>query len=234
MSVTKVRTKKDEKREKHKAELGICRIKDNEQNRTVGSGSLVRGLFNDGQCCLVTTDKVVSKSTKLEQLVLEFKKLDSDKVKVVEPSEHASRINRYPSGLVVIALNSNKKTLRTPSIFTYRPFSKGDGVNFTSFSCPIVVDINPAEPFVVTQLNLNQDHKGCPVLSDAARGSSRQSLSEFIGNSFCQPHGAVVLNEKKEAVGVLYESGERISPIWFPQRSLGKSYVAVQSGCKRM
>ena len=236
MPVDREKTKKDEEREKQKAKLGICRIKDKQKNGTVGSGSLVRGLFNDGQCCLVTTDKVVSPSTELEQLVFEFKKSNSDKVKVVELSEHASRINRYPSGLVVIALNSNKRTLRTPSIFTYRPLSTGDGGDFTSLSCPIVVDINPAEPFVVKkfQLKLSHDHKGCPVLSDAASGISRQSLSEFIGNSFCQPHGAVVLNGKKEAVGVLNESDERISPIWFPQRSLGKSYVAVQSGCKRM
>jgi len=236
MSVTRVDTKKDEKREKQKAELGICRIKDNQKNGTVGSGSLVKDLFIAGQCCLVTTDKVVSLSTELKQLVLELKKSNSDKVKVVELSKYASDIYREPSGLVVIALNFNKSILKTTSIFTHRPFSRGDGVDFTCLSCPIVVDINPAEPFVVKefQLKLGHGHKGCAVLSDAASEISCQSLREFKGTSFLQPHGAVVLNGKKEAVGVLYESDERISPIWFPQRSLGKSYAAVQSGCERM
>ena len=235
MSVTRLDTKKDEKREKKKAELGICRIKDNQKNGTVGSGSLVRD-FIDGQCCLVTTDEVVLPNTELKQLVLEFKKSNSNKVKVVELSKYASDIYRYPSGLVVIALNSNKSTLKTPSIFTHRPFSRGDGVDFTCLSCPIVIDTDPAKPFAVKEFQLkpSHDHKGCAVLSDASSGISCQSLRQFKGTSFCQPHGAVVLNGKKEAVGVLYESDERISPIWFPQRSLGKSYAAVQSGCKRM
>ena len=235
MSVTRVDTKTDEKREEKKAELGICRIKDNKKNITVGSGSLVR-YFIDEQCCLVTTDEVVSPSTDLKQLVLEFKKLDSNKVKVVELSKYASDIYRDPSGLVVIALNSNKNTPKTRSIFIDRPFSRGDGIDFTCLFCPIVVDTDPAKPFAVEEFQLepSRDHKGCAVLSHASRGISSQSLREFKEGSFCQPHGAVVLNGKKETVGVLHDSDERISPIWFPQRSLGKSYAAVQSGCKRM
>ena len=225
MLVTRVDTKKDEKREKNKAELGICRIKDNQKNRTVGYGSLVR-YFSDKQCCLVTTNEVVSRSTDLKQLVLEFKKLDSNKVKVVELSKYASNIYRDPSGLVVIALNSDKSSGKERSIFFDRPFSRGDGVDFTCFFCPIVVDTDPAKPFAVKEFQLNS--------SDASSGISCQSLRELKGTSLCQAHGAVVLNGKEEAVGVLHESDEGISPIWFPQRSLGKSYAAVHSGCKRM
>ena len=234
MPVKREKTKKDEEREKQKAELGICRIKDKQKKSTVGSGSLVRDWSNDWRCCLVTTDKVVPPNTELKQLVLEFKKAksNSDKVKVVELSEHASSsdIHPYPSGLVVITLDSKKS-----SIFNDRPFSRGDR-GFTPLFCPIVVDIDPAKPFVVREFQLEpgHDHKGCAVFSDAASGISCKPLRTFIGTSFCQPHGSVVLNGKKEAVGVLYESDDRISPVWFPQRGLGKSYAAVQSGCKRM
>ena len=232
MPVEREKTKKDEEREKRKAELGICRIKDKQKNSTVGSGSLVRDWFNDKRCCLVTTDKVFSR-TELKQLVLEFKKTNSnsDKVRVVELSEHAcmSDIRRYRSGLVVIALNSNTFSLNKSSIFNYRPFFRGDE-DFTSLFCPIVVDTDPAKPFVVKEFQLkpSHDHKGCAVLYDAASDIRCQSFRAFIGTSFRQPHGAVVLNGKKEAVGVLYESDDRISPIWFSQRSLGKSYAAVQ------
>ena len=237
MSVDGVNTKKDQEREKQKAELGICRIKDNQKNSTVGSGCLVRDLLNGGRWWLVTTDKVVPPRTELKQLVLEFKKSNSDKVKVVELSEHAcmSDIRRYSPGLVVIALNSNKFTLKKSSIFTYRPFSRGHE-DFTCSFCPIVDDINPAKPFVVKEFQLKPGHddKGDAVLYDPARDISFQCFTAFIGTSSRQPHGAVVLNRKKEAVGVLYESDDRISPIWFSQTSLGKSYAAVQSGFKRM
>ena len=131
MPVKREKTKKDEEREKQKAELGICRIKDKQNNSTVGSGSLVRDCLNEGRCCLVTTDKVVPPSTELKRLVLEFKetKSNSDKVEVVELSEHAciSGIRRH-SGLVVIPLNSKKFTLKESSIFTYRPFVRGDEI----------------------------------------------------------------------------------------------------------
>ena len=220
-------TKKDEERKKHKAELGICRIKDNQENRTVGSGSLVRDLFNDERCWLVTTDKVVSLSTELKQLVLEFKKLNPNKIKVVELSEHAreSDIRRYPSGLVVIALNSKKFMLTKSSILTYRPFSRANE-DFTSLFCPIVDDIDHRKPFAVKkfQLKPSHEHKGDAVLHDLA---GFQCFRTFIGTSSRQPHGAVVLNGNKEAVGVLYESGDRISLIRFSQTSLGKSYAAV-------
>ena len=236
MSVTKVDTRKDKKREKKKVELGICRIKDNQKNGTVGSGSLVRNLFNDGRCWLVTTDKVVSPSTELKQLVLEFKNSNSDTVEVVELSEHArmSDIRSYPSGLVVIPLNSkNKLTFTKSSIFTYRPFSRANE-DFTSLFCPIVEDIDPAKPFVVKEFQLEpaHDHKGGAVLHDRASRIHFKCFRTFIGTSSRQPHGAVVLNGNKEAVGVLYESDDRISLIRFSQTSLGKSYAAVQSGCQ--
>ena len=234
MLVKREKTKKDDEREKQKAELGICCIKDKQKNSTVGSGSLVRDWSNDWRCCLVTTDKVVPPNTDMKQLVLEFKKTrsNSDKVEVVELSKHAgsSDIHPYPSGLVVITLDSKKS-----SIFNDRPFSRGDR-GFTPLFCPIVVDIDPAKPFVVREFQLEpgHDHKGCALLSDAARGISFQSLRALIGTSFYQPHGSVVLNGKKEAVGVLYEPDDRIFPVWFSQTSLGKSCAAVQSGCKRM
>ena len=232
MSVKRVKTRTDEEREKRKAELGVCRIKDEQKNSTVGYGSLVSNCLNDGRCCLVTTDKVVPPNTELKQLVLEFIEIksNSNKVEAVKLSEHARMrdIRRYRSGLVVIALNSNKFSVKRSSILPHRAFFRGDK-DFTALFCPIVVDIDPAKPFAVKEFQLgpSHDHKGCAVLSDASRG-------EFKGTSFCRPHGAVVLNGKKEAVGVLYESDDRISPIWFSQSSLGKSYVAVQSGCKRM
>ena len=231
MPVKREKTKKDEEREKQKAELGICRIKDKQNNSTVGSGSLVRDCLNEGRCCLVTTDKVVPPSTELKRLVLEFKetKSNSDKVEVVELSEHAciSGIRRH-SGLVVIPLNSKKFTLKESSIFTYRPFVRGDE-HCTPLFCPIVVDIDPAKPFVVKKFQLNPGH----VLYDAANDIHCESFRAFVGTSSRQPHGAVVLNSEEKAVGVLYESDDRISPILFSQRSLGKSYAAVQSGCKR-
>lgn len=237
MPVDREKTKKDEEREKQKAELGICRIKDKQKNSTVGSGSLVRDWFNDERCCLVTTDEVVSWSTELEQLVLEFKKLHSDKIKVVELSEHArmSDIRRYRSGLVVIALNSNKLMSRKDSIFTHRPFSRANK-DFTSLFCPIVDDIDPEKPFVVKEFQLEpgHDHKRGAVLHDLASRIHFQCFRTFIGTSSRQPYGAVVLNGNKEAVGVLYESDDRISLIRFSQTSSGKSYVAVQSACKRM
>lgn len=237
MPVDREKTKKDEEREKQKAELGICRIKDKQKNGTVGSGSLVRDWFNDERCCLVTTDKVFSR-TELKQLVLEFKKTNSnsDKVKVVKLSEHAcmSDIRRYPSGLVVIPLNSNKFTLNRSSIFTYRPFFRGD--EDTSLFCPIVDDIDHAKPFVVKEFQLEpgHDHKGGAVLHDRASRIHFKCFRTFIGTSSRQPHGAVVLNGNKEAVGVLYESDDRISLIRFSQTSSGKSYAAVQCACKRM
>lgn len=236
MSVTKVDTRKDKKREKKKVELGICRIKDNQMNGTVGSGSLVTNLFNDRRYWLVTTDKVVSPSTELKQLVLEFKNSNSDTVEVVELSEHArmSDIRSYPSGLVVIPLNSkNKLTFTKSSIFTYRPFSRANE-DFTSLFCPIVEDIDPAKPFVVKEFQLEpaHDHKGGAVLHDRPSRIHFKCFREFIGTSSRRPHGAVVLNGKKEAVGVLYESDDRISLIRFSQTSLGKSYAAVQSGCQ--
>lgn len=233
MSVTKVDTRKTQK-----VEVGICRIKDNQKNGTVGSGSLVRNLFNDGRCWLVTTDKVVSPSTELKQLVLEFKKTtsNSDKVKVVKLSESAcmSKIRRS-SGLVVIPLNSNEFTRKESSIFTYRPFFRGDE-DCTPLVCPIVDDIDPEKPFVVKEFQLEpgHDHKGGAVLHDLAGRIHFKCFRTFIGTSSRQPHGAVVLNENKEAVGVLYESDDRISLIRFSQTSSGKSYVAVQSACKRM
>ena len=239
MSVDREMTEKDEEREKHKAELGICRIK--QKNSTVGSGSLVRGWFNDEGCCLVTTDKVVPWSTELKQLVLEFKRLNSDKIKVVELSEHArmSDIHRYRSGLVVIALNSNKFRRKfkskKDSIFTYRPFSRANK-DFTSLFCPIVDDIDHAKPFVVKEFRLEpgHDHKGGAVLHDLASDLCFECFKAFIGTSSRQPHGAVVLNGKKEAVGVLYESDDGISLIRFSQTSSGKSYAAVQCACKPM
>ena len=241
MPVDREMTEKDEEREEKKAELGICRIKDKQKNSTVGSGSLVGDWFNDGECCLVTTDKVVSWGTELKQLVLEFKKLNSDKIKVVELSEHArmSDIRRYRSGLVVIALTLNKFRHKLMpmkhSIFTYRPFSRANK-DFTSLFCPIVDDIDPAKPFVVREFKLEpgHDHKGGAVLHELASGFCFQSFREFIGASSRRPHGAVVLNGKKEAVGVLYESDDGISLIRFSQTSSGKSYAAVQCACKRM
>ena len=187
MPLKREKTKKDDEREKQKAELGICRIKDKQKNSTVGSGSLVRDWSNDWRCCLVTTDKVVPSNTDMKQLVLEFKKTrsNSDEVEVVELSKHAgsSDIHPYPSGLVVIKLDSKKS-----SIFNDRPFSRGDR-GFTPLFCPIVVDIDPPKPFVVREFQLEpgHDHKGCAVLSDATRGISFQSLRALIGTSFYQP-----------------------------------------------
>lgn len=232
------KTKKDEERERQKAELGICRIKHKPKNSTVGSGSLVRDCLNDGRCCLVTTDRVVPPKTELKKLVLEFKqtKSNSDKVKVVKLSEHACMSDiRRRSGLVVIPLNAIKFTLKQSSIFTYRPFFRGDE-DCTPLVCPIVDNIDPAKPFVVKEFQLEpaHDHKGGAVLHDLASDLCFKCFRTFIGTSSRQPHGAVVLNGNKEAVGVLYETHDRISLIRFSQTCLGKSYAAVQSVCKRM
>ena len=238
MPVGREKTKTDEERETKKPELGICRIKDKQKNSTVGSGSLVRNCLNDGRCCLVTTDRVVPPKTELKQLVLEFKKTksNSDKVEVVKLSEHACMSDiRRRSGLVVIPLNENKFALKESSIFSYRPFFRGDE-DCTPLVCPTVDNIDHAKPFVVKefQLELGHDHKGGAVLHDLASDLRFKCFSTFIGTSSRQPHGAVVLNGNKEAVGVLYESDDRISLIRFSQTSFGKSNAFVQSACKRM
>lgn len=226
------KTKKEEQIEKRKAELGVCRIrkilKDGAGYQTVGSGAVVKNLMNQwpwkDKCCIVTSDKVLpGNDFHINDFCVDFKKLNSTKPKSYELGNIAmsDAVHRSTSGLVVIPLQDPKAfRIKKSSIFTYRPFTKGDEL-LNELLCPIVDDTGSigfdVKPF---RLKLMLDQ--C-VLHDGH--SSFKTLTEFTGSSNRKPHASVILSrgENLTAVGILHcrdDGSSRISPVWFSEETL--------------
>ena len=230
------RLRKEGEREKHKAELGVCRIrkllKDGEGYQTVGSGSVIKNLMDQwpwkDKCCVVTSDKVLPvEDFDINDIFLDFRKLNSSVPKTVKLSNVAmtDAVHRSTSGLVVIPLEQPKLFGAIPrknsSIFTYRPFSKGSEL-LNELFCPVVddtvssvFDVKPFRLKVMLDLQF--------VLHDGQ--SSFKTLTEFTGASNRKPHGSVILSrgESLNAVGVLNcrdDGSSRISPIWLSRENL--------------
>ena len=226
------KTRKEEQREKQKAELGVCRIrkilKDGAGYQTVGSGAVVKNLMNQwpwkDKCCIVTSDKVLpGKDFNINEFYVDFKKLNPTKRKTFELGSIAmsDAVHRSTSGLVVIPLQDPKAfPIKKSSIFTYRPFTKGDEL-LNELLCPIVDDAGSigfdVKPF---RLKLMLDQ--C-VLHDGH--SSFKTLAEFTGSSNRKPHGSVILSrgENLTAVGILNcrdDGSSRISPVSLSDETL--------------
>ena len=235
-SVTSVfsgqKTKKEDQREKHKAELGVCRIrkvlKDGAGHQTVGSGAVIKNLMNQwpwkDKCCIVTSSKVLpERDFDINDFFVDFKKLNSSSQRTFELGNIAmsDAVHRSTSGLVVIPLQDPKAfPIKKSSIFTYRPFTKGNELS-NELLCPIVDDTGSSsfdvKPF---RLKLMLDH--C-VLQDGH--SSFKTLAEFTGTSNRKPHGSVILSrgENLTAVGILHcqdDRSSRISPVWLSDETL--------------
>ena len=230
--------RKEGEREKHKAELGVCRIrkllKVGEGYQTVGSGSVIKNLMDQwpwkDKCCVVTSDKVLPEEDfDINDIYLEFRKLNPSKLKTVKLSNIAmsNAVHRSTSGLVVIPLEKPKLFGAIPgkdsSIFTYRPFSKGNELSNELF-CPIVDDTD-SSGFDVKPFRLKQMLDPQFVLHAYDRQSTFKTLTEFTGASNRKPHGAVILSrgENLNAVGVLNcrdDGSSRISPIWLSRENL--------------
>ena len=235
--------KKEVEREKRKAELGVCRIrqllKDGEGFETVGCGSVIKNLTDywpwKDKCCVVTSDKALPEEDfDINDFFLDFRKLNST-IKTVRLNSIAKSdaVYRSTSGLVVIPLDPGfLPNVKISSIFTYRPFTKGDELSAELF-CPIVDDTDlssfDVKPFRLKQmLDLPQF-----VLHDGRY--SFNSLAAFTGSSNRKPIGAVILfrgakvsspnvtKENLKAVGVLNcqdDESSRISPVWLSLENL--------------
>ena len=242
------KTKKEERREKRKAELGVCRIrkilKDGAGYQTVGSGAVIKNLMNQwpwkDKCCIVASDKVLpEKDFDVNNFYIDFKKLDSSNPKTVVLGNIAisDAVHRSTSGLVVIPLQDPTGpkvfTIKKSSIFTYRPFTKGSELS-NELLCPIVDDMGSSgfdvKPF---RLKLTLDLQF--VLHDGH--SSFKTLAEFTGSSNRKPHGCVILSrgENLDAVGILNcrdDGSSRISPVWLSEETLSglsKNYFFLSS-----
>lgn len=226
------KTKKEENIEKRKAELGVCRIrkflKDGAGYQTVGSGSVIKNLMNQwpwkDKCCIVTSDKVLpEKDFDIKEFYLDFRKLYSSNPKTVKLSSIAmsDAVYRSTSGLVVIPLQDPKVfTIKKSSIFTYRPFTKGNEL-LNELVCPIVDDTD-SSGFDVKPFRLRQMLDQC-VLHDGH--SSFKTLAEFTGSSNRKPHGSVILSRRENltAVGILNcrdDGSSRISPVGLSDENL--------------
>ncbi|KAL9965622.1 hypothetical protein ACROYT_G029450 [Oculina patagonica] len=243
------KTRKEVEREKHKPELGVCRIrkllKDGEGYQTLGSGSVIKNLMNQwpwkDRCCVVTSDKVFPEEDfDINDIYLDFWRLRSSTPKTVKLGTIAKSdaIHRFTSGLVVIPLKTPKPTLgaipgKTSSIIKYRPFTKGNEISNELF-CPIVDD-TVSSGFDVKSFRLKQILDLQFVLHDGQ--SSFKTLAEFTGSSNLKPHGAVILSrgENLNAVGVLScrdDGSSIISPVWLSQENMsslslsGHQYMA--------
>ena len=218
--------------EEQKAELGVCRIrkvpKDGAGHQTVGSGAVIKNLTNQwpwkDKCCIVTSNKVLpERDFDINDFYVNFKKLNSSKQKTIKLGDIAmsDAVHQSTSGLMVIPLEDPKAfEIKKSSIFTYRPFTKGNELS-NELLCPIVDNTGSSsfdvKPF---RLKLMLDH--C-VLQDGH--SSFKTLAEFTGTSNRKPHGSVILSrgENLTAVGILHcrdDGSSRISPVSFSDETL--------------
>jgi len=234
------KTNNEGKIEKRKAELGVCRIrktlKDGAGYQTVGSGAVIKNLMNQwpwkDKCGIVTSHKVLpEKDFDVNNFYVDFKKLNSSNQKTVKLGNIAmsDAIHRSTSGLVVIPLQDPKVfTIKKSSVFTYRPFTKGNQL-LNELLCPVVDDMG-SSGFDVKPFRLKLMFDLQFVLHDGH--SSFRSLAEFTGSSNRKPHGSVILSrgENLTAVGILNcrdDGSSRISPVWLSGETLSglsKSY----------
>ena len=112
-------TRKEKQIEKHKHELGVCRIrkilKDGTGYQAVGSGAVIKNLMNQwpwkDKCCIVTSDKVLpGKDFDVNNFWVDFKKLNSSNLETVKLGTIAmsDAVHLSTSGLVVIPLQDSK------------------------------------------------------------------------------------------------------------------------------
>ena len=233
------KTRKEVEREKHRAELGVCRIRkllgDGEGYQTVGSGSVIKNLMEQwpwkDQCCVVTSDKVLPEDDfDINDISLDFRKLNKSVPKTVKLGNIAmsDAVHRSTSGLVVIPLEKpnffSAICGKNSSIFTYRPFTKGNELRSNELLCPIVDDTcSVSSGFHVKPFRLKQMQDLQFILHDGQ--STFETLTEFTGTSNRKPHGSVILSrgENLTAVGVLNcrdDGSSRISPIWLSRENL--------------
>ena len=162
----------------------------------------------------------------INDFYVDFKKLNPSKkpLKTVELGNIAmsNAVHRSTSGLVVIPLRQDPKvfTRKKPSIFTYRPFPKGDELS-NELLCPIVDDTSSSD-FDVKPFRLRQMLDQC-VLHDEQ--SSFKTLLKFTGQSNRKPYGSVILSpgENLTAVGILHcrdDGSSTISPVWLSDKTL--------------
>ena len=225
------KTRKEEQIKEQKAELGVCRIKkilkDGAGYQTVGSGAVVRNLTNQwpwkGKCCIVTSDKVLPRNDfDINEFYLDFKKLNSTKLKTFELGNIAisDAVHRSTSGLVVIPLQAPKAfPFKKSSIFTYRPFTKGNKGLDEMFSQ--IVDGTGSSGFDVNPFCLNQTADQQFVLHDGH--CSFETLTQFIGSSNRKPHGSVILSggQNLTAIVILHCGDDgSISPVWLSDKTL--------------
>ena len=236
------KTRQEVEREERKAEFGVCRIrklrKGGYRYRTVGSGSVIKNLLihwpgYEDKYCLVTTDKVLPhEDFDVKDFVLDFRRSNGT-LREFKLSNYVYSVSndpalRFTSGLVVVLLRDPNLFQRTPSIFTFRTFTKEESGSSGTLFCSIVDDID-AKHFAVKDFALKPLKDQGPnnyVLYDEHSSASFSTLAGFIGTSNRKPHGAVVLSDiNLKAVGVLYcphEEPSRISPIWLSKENLSK------------
>lgn len=123
---------KVEKKKKNQDELGVCRIRREEENgssETLGSGFVVKDLpvveAIDCPYCLISSNKVFPNDCNIKSYYLDFKKLDKQNLETIKLEDivRSTKINRdLFSGLVVIPIQPSSNCSKKESIFTYRPF----------------------------------------------------------------------------------------------------------------
>ncbi|XP_022796758.1 uncharacterized protein LOC111335162 isoform X2 [Stylophora pistillata] len=227
---------KESERGRHKAQLGVCRIKilkEGESFRTVGSGCIVRGLRDEclwrERCCLVTNNKVLpAENFHLPECYMDFRKLNSTKIKTINLgniAEPRASIHRPASGLVAILLKKpnviwGNRSWR--SVSTKRSFPKElNDERSNDFLCQVVDDAN-VNLFDVKSFTLTRGDREF-VLKDGQL--VYKSLFDFIGTSNRKPYGAVVLTrgENPKALGILTCSDDATStilPLLFPDSQI--------------
>ena len=225
------KTRREKEIEEREAELGVCRIrkvlKYGAGHQTVGSGAVIKNLTNQwpwkDKCCIVTSNKVLpEKDFDIIDFHVDFKKLNSSRQKTVELGNIAmsDAVYRSTSGLVVIPLQHPKAfQIKKSSIFTYRPFTKGDKLS-NILLCQIVDDAGSSS-FDVKPFQL-MDGDQC-VLHDGH--SSFKTLAEVTASSNHKPHGSVILSSGMglTAVGILNcrdDGSSTISPLWLSDETM--------------
>lgn len=224
---------KEQERKKKQYELGVCRIRREEENQsseTLGSGFVVKDLsiveaLDCQQYCLISSNKVFPEDCNIKSYYLDFKKLTEQKLKTIKLEYIASstRINRnLYSGLVVIPIHPSKKCKKKESIFTYRPFkvgNKGRGPN-QDLQCHFVDDGQPI--FSVKRSTLTQSETN-PVQYQLLEAlDCYKTYYEVTGKGDRKPYGGAILakyhNNEYVVVGAMTftdDDHQNISPVFF-------------------
>ncbi|XP_020610443.1 uncharacterized protein LOC110049013 [Orbicella faveolata] len=220
---------REQRRKERQDELGVCRIRriEEDQNaQTLGSGFVVKDLpiIEGLPCpyCLISSDKVFPSDCNIQSYYLDFRKLNTQKLKTVKLEDIAgnTHITQFP-GLVVIPINPSKKCKRNQSIFTYRPFKvASEGVQPNEdLLCHFVDDGQTI--FSVKGLTLSRSGTIPVYQLHEVHEHPYRTYEEVTGRGDRKPYGAAILkrssNEFMVAGALTFRDNDRrdISPVFF-------------------